>query len=335
MNSLKDLIVRTLTLWAALSTAAPLDNRATSRVIHTFPNPTWLENFAATKGGNFLTGAMGTSGTEAPLYVVDPLAATTNTTATLLYAFPGANSVLGISELEPNVFVIATSTASLTNGPTVGTSALWCLTLNSASDKGTPIVRKIADLKSAQLINGVTVLNKNTVLESDSLAGAIVSVDVKTGSSKTVHTDSSLAPNLTAVTPYGVNGIKYSAPYLYYTNTQLGVFRVKVDPKTGAAVGSYTKLASLDSPDDMAVARDGVVYVARPITGEVARVGSDGKVTVVAGTAGNEIWRGVTSVTLGRTFSDRNVLYGCTFGGFTADGQGFASGGRVVAVGIA
>jgi len=301
------------------------------RIVYQFPNPTWLESIAATRNGSLLTGVLGSTSSGAALHLVDPFS-TANASApanTLLYTFPDANSVFGISELEPDVYAVATGIYSTTTGATEGSSSLWTIDLNTICASGTPSVRKVADLKDTKVINGIAVLNKDTVLVADSFGGSIISVDVLTGSYKILHNDITLAENMTAAIPIGVNGLKYLAPNLYYTNTQLGVFRVRVDPSTGAATSPYTKLASLDAPDDIAVTDDGTVFVARPLGDAVERVGRDGSTAVVAE---KESVRGVTGVTLGRTWRDRSVVYACTFGGYAENGEGFAEGGKIVAI---
>ncbi|KAF2689687.1 hypothetical protein K458DRAFT_427803 [Lentithecium fluviatile CBS 122367] len=299
------------------------------RTIHQFPNPTWLENIASTRNGTLLTGVLGAT---AALHLIDPFASDSAPVDSLLYDFPSANSVFGISELSPNIFAVATGNYSTTSGATEGTSSLWTVGLNSLEkEDGTPAVRKVVDLKDTSLVNGIAALNKDTVLVADSLAGTILGVSVKTGEYHVLHDDISLAPNLTASPAIGVNGLKYLAPNLYFTSTRLGAFRVRVDPDTGAAVGPYVKLASLEVPDDLAVTDDGTVFVARPLGDVVEKVGVDGDVTVIAGGAGEEVVRGATAVTLGRTWRDRGVVYVCTMGGFAEDGS-FVEGGKIVAV---
>ncbi|KAF2877070.1 hypothetical protein BDV95DRAFT_589705 [Massariosphaeria phaeospora] len=296
------------------------------RTIHQFPNPTFLENIVTTRNGTLLTGILGSSSNGGALHLIDPFAAPSNA-STLLYTFPDANSVLGISELEPDIYAVATGTYNVSTGPTQGSSTIWVLDLNSLCAEGTPTVRKVADLKNALSLNGIAVLNKDTFLAADSFGGTIISVDVQSGAYEVVHNDVTLAPNMSAALPIGVDGMKYVAPNLYYTNTQIGLFRVRVDPTTGAATSPYVKLASVESPDEIAVLEDGTIFMARPLEGVVERVGQDGKRTVIA----NKDIEGVTAVTLGRTWRDRNVFYASTFGGFAEDGAGFREGGKVVA----
>jgi hypothetical protein len=305
------------------------------RIVHEFPNPTWLENIAATRNGSLLTGVLGAT---AALHLIDPFASappTANTTYgnkgqvdTLIHTFENADSVFGISELSPDVFAVATGYYSATTGPTQGSSSLWTVDLAPLSSALPPTVRKIADLKDAKVVNGIAALNANTVLLADSFGGTVLSVDVTTGEARVVSEDASLAPDFNASLPIGVNGMKVVGGYLYYTNTQTGVFRVRVDALSGVPTSSYERLATIDTADDVAVTDDGTVFVARPFAGLVERLNRDGSVAV-AGDGG--VLGGVTGVTLGRTWRDRNVVYACSFGGYTEDMKAHRSGGRIVA----
>jgi hypothetical protein len=310
-----------------------LENPLYPRTIHQFPNPTWLENIASTRNGTILTGVLDAT---AALHLIDLFASPSNTSGidTLLYTFPSADSVFGISELEPDVFAVATGNYSTTSGATEGSSSIWTVDLSPLCHGQKVSVRKVVDVKDAKVINGIAALNADTVLAADSLGGSIIRIDIKTGSYKILHNDISLAPNLTADIMLGVNGIKYVAPNLYYTNSQLGAFRVRVDPRSGAAIGPYTQLATIGTADDIAVTDDGTVFVARAIDNVVERVDRDGEVSIIAGGANNTTVSGATAITLGRTWKDRNVIYVCTFGGFAQDGEGFVEGGKVVALQI-
>jgi hypothetical protein len=132
------------------------------RVVHEFPNPTWLENMAATRNGSLLTGVLSET---AALHLIDPFASPSSprngtygnvgNVDTLLHTFPSANSVFGISELEPDVFAVATGYYSATTGPTLNSSSLWSIDLSPLSSALPPVVKKIVDLKDAKVANGI------------------------------------------------------------------------------------------------------------------------------------------------------------------------------------
>lgn len=75
--------------------------------VYQFPSPTWLENLAIRLNGETLVTVVN----PADLYIVDPRR--TPATATLLYSFPDANAASGITEITPEVFVVAAGNYSL------------------------------------------------------------------------------------------------------------------------------------------------------------------------------------------------------------------------------
>ncbi|KAF2794541.1 hypothetical protein K505DRAFT_324682 [Melanomma pulvis-pyrius CBS 109.77] len=326
-------LLTSLLLTPAVS--SPLSSTpAKSKTIFQFPNPTWIENISATRNGSLLVSLIG-----APeLHLVHP--STSPPTASLVHRFPGADSLLGITEYAPDVFAVITSNYSLTTGATIGSSSVWsvdltpCTTATRKAGAG-PLVRKIADLPTAQVLNGAAALNPHTVLLADSFAGTVVALDVRTGSYATALDDESLKPTGTGPVIIGVNGLKVRDGYLYYTNTLHGTFsRVKVHPVTGKAVGPFTQIAAFAVPDDFAFARDGTAYVARPLANEVVAVkGSAGVVRTVVGNLNSSAVAGVTSVTVGRGKGDAGVVYVGTNGGLSGPVNGtFTEGGKVVGI---
>lgn len=102
---------------------APSDAVAT---IWTFPNETWIENLAVRQNGAVLC----TSINRAAIYQVDPFAHI----ATTVHQFDSKDSVLGIAEIENDVFVAVTSTVDLaTNEAKKGSAKIWRVDLGAWS----------------------------------------------------------------------------------------------------------------------------------------------------------------------------------------------------------
>lgn len=306
-----------------------------TRTVFQFPKPTWLENIATTRTGNLITGSLGKAPAE--LHLVDPSATSNSINNTLLHSFPVVDSIFGISEYEPDHFAVATGNYSPTTGPSKGTYSVWSVDishLSNSSQSSTVKVHKIADLESINVINGVAALNEHAILLADSFAGTIVRLDIRSGKYETVieHPSTAFEPLL------GVNGLKVlhatNPPTLYYTNTQLNAtFSASIHPKTGKLSGNVTTVAENEAaPDDLAVTDDGTVFFARPFAGMLIRAKAGEKAVVVAGAEGSSVLGGITSVTLGRRYNDRNIAYVATMGGFNADGSYYAEGGKIVAV---
>lgn len=204
-------------------------------------------------------------------------------------------------------------------------------------------VKKIAYLKNAQ-INGLAALNIDTLLFTDSWAGNIRKVDIKTGKYQIILQDATTANNVSTPLPLGANGLKvfrsspvpssHSNPTIYFSNLQLGTaHKVEIDAQTGRPKGRVvTSATGLGIIDDLAVTDDGAVFLARDAANDVARIEADGDVTFVSGSEGDIL--GPTSAVLGRTYKDRGILYVSDVGGQQADGT-FLRGGRVLAVSLA
>jgi hypothetical protein len=308
-----------------------LSQQTTLRTIFRFPNPTWVENIASTRNGTLIASILG----RPELHAIDPFATTNSSTVdTLLYSFPGANTVTGITEVETDIFVVGTGNYSLTEGETVGSSIAWRVDLSGEALK----VEKIVDLSSTQYINGLAALNHRTVLMADSAAGNVIRLDIETGDYGVVIDGPAVASNVSVSLPGGVNGMKILDSTLYFTNQQLGtVNRVPIDRWTGSIVGPFIVLANISVVDDLAVTDDGTAFVARPLANVVERVVANEHVPIAGGQNSLDV-AGATAATLGRTWRDRGILYICTMGGVKnggADGFGeFLEGGKVVALSL-
>lgn len=312
---------------------------ATVQVIHQFPNPTWVENVASTRNGSLLAGILGQA--PAQLHILSPSSNTTE--ATLLHTFAPSNAIFGITEYETDVFAVAAGNFSSKTANGTGDANIWSVDLRCGTTKSSVQVKQIAHLKDAQ-INGFAALNSETLLFTDSWAGNIRKVDVKTGKYETILQDASTANNLSTPLPLGANGLKVlrpnavpstkANPVIYFSNLQLGtVNKVSIDQHTAQPRGRVTTLAKdLGVIDDLAVTDDGTVFVTRDAANDVVRISNNGEVVVLGG--GDATILGPTAATLGRTYKDRGVLYVSAMGGQQADGT-FLEGGKVVAVDLA
>jgi sugar lactone lactonase YvrE len=298
--------------------------------VYQFPNGTWLENIVATRNGSLLVSTI----RAAEVHVVHPT--TTPPSSSVLATFPDANSVLGMTELENDVFAVAVGTISPENAPIAKSFSIWSIDLSCQDEK--PKVEKIADIHDVSMANGMAALNSHTLLMADSWAGNVVALDTKRKKSEIVLQHPTLLPDFNASLPLGVNGLKIQGEYVYYTNSvQRLVGRVRIHTATGKPNGPFTTLASgadISVPDDLLIAKDGSVYFSAPLAAPqgntLQHIALDGKVTTIAH---DGPVAGTTAPTFGRTEKDENVIYLSTMGGFGADGSPKA-GGRVVAVAL-
>jgi hypothetical protein len=284
-------------------------------------------------------------GTSAELYLIHPK---TNT-ASLLYNFTdqGYNSVTGITELRDDVWTLVTSNFTRTSGAQLGSAALWTVDVSQTQYGGGVKVEKLLDLPTTGFPNGLAAINDKTLLFTDSLKGNIgrVSLDANSTATYSVAIESpDLAINETSTPlPVGANGLKYRAPYIYWTQTWSGlVVRAPISPITGQRTGNDEILATGQYiPDDIVVSSDGkMLYITRPYAKTLVGValpvdgGEAGEPKVLLGGQGSTVIPGAAAAIFGRGENDKNVLYVSTSGGFTGDdGDGeILEGGKVVAV---
>ena len=313
-------------------------HKSLPRTIYQFEEvPTWIENIHTMRNGSILA----TLTSRPELHMIDPLAGT----ATLLHQFPHALGLSGVTEPEPNIFVVLTGNYSISTAVVDKNSySAWRVDLRSSFSTTTARakVTKIVDFGSdAYLPNGITALSSHTVLISDSLLGHILKLNVQTGEHNVVITHPSMAPNPNASVTLGVNGLKLSGEWLYYTNCGAGsLHRVKISPSGFAMPSSFATIATdLGVLDDFDVTDDGTVFGVRPFSNEVFRISPSGtgygKVVTVLGDLNSTVVAGGTSVKFGRTWWDRGVAYVGTNGRIVESGKGtFVEGGKVVGVDV-
>jgi sugar lactone lactonase YvrE len=313
---------------SALSTLLSTSLAHKVQSIYQFPPGTWLENIASTRNGSLLLSTIG----AANVLIVHP--STSPPTSSILATFPNANAVLGMAEMAHDVFAVAVGTMTPENAPVIPSFSIWRIDLSCKEEDAK--VKKMADIPSVAMVNGMAALNDHTLLLADTWTGNIVSFDIKTRKSELVLEHPTLLPNFNASLPLGVNGLKVHGEYVYYTNTvQRLIGRVRIHSSTGKAAGPFTTIASgknISVPDDLVVADDGSVFVSGPVAAPMGdtlqHISLDGRVRTVAE---GGVVAGTTAPAFGRTKKDENVIYLSTMGGFGADGVPKA-GGRVVAV---
>jgi hypothetical protein len=302
--------------------------------IFQYPNGTWLENIAPMHNGSLLVTVIG----RAEVHMIDPTL--TPATSSLLHTFNGHNAVLGITELERNRFAVAVGNVTASNTPIAGTWSVYTLDFNPSSCSNSGDAKKkteagirtekITDLEHVSMINGITTLNAHTVFLADSWKGNIVSLNLRTGNYSVVLEHPTLKPDFSnTVLPLGVNGIRWNKDWLYYTNTVQNLLgRVKVSRQTGKVKGEWEVVkqgGDISQPDDFAVAKDGSVYLARPLGDTVQHVGLNGSVEEVAR---GGLASGATSVVFAKGQGEK-VLYLSESG---LEGGVARNGGRVVRV---
>ncbi|KAF7975421.1 hypothetical protein HWV62_9537 [Athelia sp. TMB] len=318
----------TLNLFITAICAAPTHRSLTAISLETvglFPNGTWLENAAVRSNGQLLVTLL----SSPQVYQVDPFI---SQQPQLVQTIPDAEGLLGIGEVEEDVFAVVAGNLSLaTVVSTVGSYSIWKVDVH---DSQNPTSSKVVDIPAAQFLNGLAVLDTNgSVLVSDSGAGVVYRVDTNTGEYQIVLEDPLMKPAAGGV-QLGINGIQIQNGYLYFTSSTQGLFaRVAIHPN-GTAAGSIEVVASLGGfGDDFALDRAGDAYIGTNPDDTLIKVTPAGEVTLIAGSINSTALAGATSTHFGRTAADESILYVTTSGRFTdAAGEQTFIPGEVIAV---
>ncbi|KAJ5689528.1 hypothetical protein N7462_003920 [Penicillium macrosclerotiorum] len=281
-----------------------------------------IENSALRPNGNLLL----TTFDNGRLYTLNPSSKAPE--AELLAALPGATALCGITAIAADKFAIVGGVRghySYTN------ETLY--TVDFSQNAANPTIRTVTRLPGAVMLNGMASLPKQShiVLIADSRLGYLFRVDTRTGASKVAFKDEALTAPANATIPIGVNGLKVTGGYVYFTNSARNTFsRIPVSAD-GLKFGAIQVISRLnagttgDDWDDFAIDTEGVAYVAQP-DNAIARISPDGQQTIVAGGGSSNIIIGPTSVQIA---NGGELLYVTTRGG-TVDG--FSYSGQVLQV---
>ncbi|KAJ3532998.1 hypothetical protein NM208_g8178 [Fusarium decemcellulare] len=306
---------------------APVSGQAKVREIYGWDQEgTWAENLVVRENGNLLV----TLADRPELYEINPF----KKTSELIHRFHGYTSLLGITEVAPDVFTVAAGNLTLSPlVPTPGSFSVWQVDYKRVGNNNIRVA-KVADLTGATFINGMTTLDAcfGTILLADCAAGQVIHLNTRTGKYTVVHDNPVLKPISGNATPIGVNGLELDGKWLYFTNTVQALYgRVPIDLKTGKASGPYEILTGDTISDDLVV-KNGVGYLAGNRGNVIYRVNAQGDREVVAGNTNSTLVAGATAAVFGRTKRDKNVLYISTAGTDGAELNGAIEWGKVKAV---
>ncbi|KUJ23695.1 uncharacterized protein LY89DRAFT_679035 [Mollisia scopiformis] len=258
-------ILSVFLLAPSLLDAIPTFSRAAPEIrqIFTFPNNTFIENIRVRFNGELLLTSMSVP----TLFEIDPTASTPN--ASIVYTFPNATGLAGITETVPDTFAIVSATWDLVNTRAIlGTIVVWTINLGSTP----PIVHRIANVTNSTSFNGIASIpeSPNLILAADSAIGAIWRVDLLTGLYGIAFSDPLFTPISTAQgSNLGINGLKIKDGYLHFTDSAQGIYgRVEID-SLGNKIGAVDLIANITASvatggvyDDFALDRMGRAWIA-------------------------------------------------------------------------
>ena len=195
-------------------------------------------------------------------------------------------------------------------------------------------VKKIADVKSSGLLNGMELLSevKREVLIADSDVGCVWKVHGGSGECEMIIQVEEMKIPAEGL-PMGINGLKIRDGYLYWTNTGRKQFcRIKIDD-AGKAAGDAEVLVEDCLGDDFVFDGDGNAWIAQNTMNTIAVVRESGEVTLVAGQKEKLDVSGGTACRFGRKEGEERLIYVTTTGALAEPINGkVTEGGKVVAV---
>ncbi|KAK3711899.1 hypothetical protein LTR37_009417 [Vermiconidia calcicola] len=318
-----------------------------TRLLYQYPRVgNWIENAPVRRNGSILFTSLNS---PAGLHTLDPFA-DYSSPVLVTNAFGGLNSTLGIVETVPDTFYVLASNFSLdltTLGTQEGTNAVYKVDFTGTDSDGEPHVSLLTKMPQAKFLNGLTKFNDGLLLAADSDLGVLWAISTETGASAILAKDPLMAPRPQEGGGFreGVNGVHAFGRTVYFTNSQQRTFgRVALDENTeaeGPAVRIATPAAEkgvITDWDDFVVDREGsFAYIATLAGNSVQRVDlRSGEVDIIAGGLNCTAIAGPTSVALGRTARNRDILYVMTSGGLAApvhsNGEARQVGAQIVAI---
>ncbi|KAJ9137781.1 hypothetical protein NKR19_g8081 [Coniochaeta hoffmannii] len=334
------LVIATPVLGPKRRTSLPLPDR----LVHQFPNGTWLENVLVRSNGDLLVTAL--IPTAALYRVSGP--SNYSPSVTLVHNFTSVQGLLGISETKPDVFVVLGGNFTSPGAQVNGTFSAWEVDMSHGShkhsSKSPAIVKLITAIPPAAFLNGLETLPKNPtiVLISDSALGVVWRLDTLTGHfNKALNfPEMKVAWNHNATLAIGINGIRILNDILYWTNSfQQTIYRVKIDKNGSVAPGAgLEKVVNIKEAhflDDFAVGTDGTIWACENVGNRLFAVRPDGSYKTVAGGVNQTTIAGDTAAAIGAGNHDQSTLYIVTSGALALPVNGtYTEGGKVVAIDI-
>ncbi|CAG9990524.1 unnamed protein product [Clonostachys byssicola] len=222
------------------------------------PQGAGIENLALRPCGNALL----TDNSGAHIYEVEPVA---GSAPKLLHSFNGTHGASGITESSnPDEFFVVTGHYSFElQSPIPGSYAIHRL---SFDNRGQPVVKQLSPLGVAQPNGLLHVPHTSDVLIADSYAGYIWKFNTVTLALTLYFDHPMLKPQAVSGLIFGVNGIKFSQEYLYFSNTNLGsIYRMRATGREDQLHGIPELVAQGTPADDFIIDDNGDIYLAQQL----------------------------------------------------------------------
>ncbi|SPN96473.1 uncharacterized protein DNG_00001 [Cephalotrichum gorgonifer] len=308
-----------------------------STVVTQLEEGSWLENIAVRPNGDLLATLL----EPTPDIIIVRSPSSRQPKTEVLTSIPALTRLLGITEVSTGKHGKETYVIVGDNGSQ--SCSAYAVTFGRGRHRK-PTVSKIIDFDAdTTFVNGLTSIPgiDNAILVGDS-AGRVGYLNLSAGTFDPFAFDyPALKPDNSADLKIGVNGIKISDGYLYFSNFNLlTLSRIAITPQGYPAPHADTELVAdlatigVIGLDDFAFDKHGNIYLTSNIDNKLVYVEvSTGKSTVVVGGDLEMTVAGDTAAAFGRGHSDSEMLYVVTAGGKGAPvGGNRTEGAKVVAV---
>lgn len=236
----------------------------------------------------------------------------------LIHTFPNTTGVSGIAEASADTYFVVTGNFSFANFSSIaGSYSVHQLTFDGCTDQAA--VSFIGDVPILIQPNGIlSIPNTPYLLIADSIAGKVYRYDTEKRAISVYFDHPLLQPSGTSLQT-GVNGLKFSRGYLYFSNTdQELVARVRVSGLDRVPLGDPEVVASQTLVDDFVLNDfNGNIYLAENGLSKLACVRGRGDGTVpevLAGASNSTELAGPTAAVWAKGGEGKKLIVSSTGG---------------------
>lgn len=324
--------------FAGLLSATPIFCNATpivsTRLVHQFPNHTWVENILTLKTGHVIVTVLN----KAQVVIIDPhdSEASPQVAAQLI----SSTAVLGIAQPDQSTIAVAGGNITYPEMEVApGSFGVQIFDIISNDDNRISLIpRKWFPIPGASELDGMTSLpgNSENLLIADPTLGAIWNLNLRDGTAIDAFNNSLTVGHIPNTTTAAVNGVHAQNGFVYFTNSDRASFGRIPITMDGFPVGINigAEILATDSTgntyDDFALGDGEKFFLCSTTDDSIKLTLLNGTQCIIAGGPTDVTFDHPVSAMLGKTSFDNTTLYVTTAG--IIAGIGGLGGGQVWAI---